>query len=97
MSPEPNVLREDEDWHSWPQGAMQALMEARAQEVSEDLIGTCQSLSIFADEEEIDDPAFARELRFLCFCCEVCDWWSSTDDEAYADICTECAEEGHGL
>lgn len=90
-------MRPDDQWHSWPQGTQQALMEARGREVAEDLIGTCQSIGIYAEEEEIDDPAFSAALDDLCFCCEACEWWCSTDEEAYQGICDGCAEEGHGL
>jgi hypothetical protein len=68
----------------------------RAAEVAEELINTCKSLCDVATEEEIDSKEFCRELDWLCFRCEVCDWWGRADeDQAYDDVCNECAEEGH--
>lgn len=56
-------------------GAERISIMARAQEVADDLHGTCRDLSHFAHEAEMDDMDFCRELDSLIELCESCGWW----------------------
>jgi hypothetical protein len=64
-------------------------MEARAQEVAHDLIGTAKSLHNVASDEEMDSSAFNAELDRLAFCCEQCSWWAG-EEENDEEICDDC-------
>ncbi|AHJ10739.1 hypothetical protein P106B_56 [Rhizobium phage vB_RglS_P106B] len=71
-------------------------------EIAEELRGTCQTLTIVLENNDMDgmdnDAAFCAELDSLVFCCERCDWWheqSEMSDKFEAWICEECASEVH--
>jgi hypothetical protein len=77
---------------------MTTIVSTRAQEVADDLIGTCRSLHEFASQAEADDPNFMSELQLLAFECDCCGWWASTEElnhdegQEFDEMCDECAD-----
>lgn len=73
-------------------------MVARAQEVADDIAGTCDNLEKHATEEERDNALFLAVLDDNVFCCTVCDWWCRVEEmaEDCGDdfICDECFDSG---
>lgn len=71
-------------------------LDARAQQVADDLIGTARSQHDFLSQQEIDDPTLQSKLNDLCFECDCCGWWASTDElnndegQQYGEMCDEC-------
>lgn len=69
-------------------------LDERAHEIADDLIGTAYSQHDFMTQEEIDDPALQAKLTDLCFECDGCGWWASTEelhnDGPSRELCDEC-------
>jgi hypothetical protein len=64
-------------------------------ELAERLIGTA-GVGVIV-EEELDSAEDLAEYDRLCFCCEVCGWYSSTDElnnDGPRDLCDQCNEKG---
>jgi hypothetical protein len=72
------------------------VLAARAQDIADQLIGTCKGLYEVALPEEIDDPDFMSEFGLLAFECDCCGWWASIDglhnENGEGELCDECAE-----
>lgn len=74
-------------------------MRIRAQEIADDLIGTAKSLhDVLRDGESEDDSALMEAAYELCFDCDCCGWWASTEElhnetgQEYDEMCDECFE-----
>lgn len=70
-------------------------MRERAQQVAEELIGTCQSLSeVLEDDFDAltDNKDFTDELDQLVTLCEGCGWWAESDEFDEGAMCAECQE-----
>ena len=67
-----------------------------AEEVSEELLGTCTALTDVVQDGEENDPAFCKELDELIFCCDSCGWWSETGEQDDNGNCESCAESQAG-
>ncbi len=68
------------------------LMQNRAREVSDKLLGSCQDISTLATEEECKDADFCRTLDDNVFECNVCGWWCGVEEDVGENICDGCAE-----
>lgn len=74
-----------------------AALDARAQDIADQLIGTCRSKHDAMTQEEIDDPTLEAALNDLMFECDCCGWWASTEElnndgelAGYDEACDEC-------
>lgn len=71
-------------------------LDARAHGIADDLIGTARSQHDFMTQQEIDDPTLRSKLNDLCFECDCCGWWASTEElnndegQQYDEMCDEC-------
>jgi hypothetical protein len=67
-------------------------MDAKADEVSEQLRGTCQALYEVLPEEE-QSPQLLRLIDELVFECEECGWWNELSEQSELDHtrCRDCA------
>lgn len=70
-------------------------MSDRAQEIAEDLLGTCRDLREAIAPGEEEDLTLMSELDEYALRCSVCAWW---DDPEHMDttgdepICEECCD-----
>lgn len=65
---------------------------ARAEELADDLRGTCRTLRDFLPEEE-ESPELLEELDARVMECVECNWWDDTDDmdtTSGEPVCAEC-------
>lgn len=66
--------------------------EDRAHEIADELIGTCLDGHAAISDEEYDDPVLMSQIDELCFECDGCGWWHSTDDLTDGDLCPDCCK-----
>lgn len=73
----------------------------RAQEIADDLIGTAKSLDdVLREDESQDDSVLMETVYELCFACDCCGWWASTDElhnepgQEYDEMCEQCFDGG---
>lgn len=64
-----------------------------AEEIANELEGTCQSIGDVCEEGEDDDEALMREVDDLVFCCDACGWWFAAGDQDEQGRCEHCAED----
>lgn len=76
-------------------------VDARAHQIADELIGTCKSKHEVMTQEEVDDHDLTAALNDLCFECDCCGWWASTEElnnsgelEGFDEACDECAGNG---
>lgn len=55
-------------------------MSDRAQEIAEELIGTCKDLGDVAEDHELEDWAFLSSLDDYAIRCATCSWWDAPED-----------------
>jgi len=70
---------------------------AIAQEIVEDYVGTCHSLSS-EDYDWLDENGFLEFVDEQIFECEVCGWWWEISDQGDSEkhngmVCTDCVED----
>lgn len=71
-------------------------MTERAQEIAEDLLGTCRDLRDAIEPHEHEDLSLMSELDEYALRCETCSWWFGPEDMITTDgdcICNECFED----
>jgi hypothetical protein len=68
----------------------------RAQEVAEELIGTCKDLRDVVEPHEIYDFEFCASLDDYAMRCETCGWWDDPEDMDTTGDEPECEECGGG-
>lgn len=61
-------------------------VQAKAQELADKLLGSCEGLP----EEVFELEGFAEALDNLAGCCEECGWWVSADELNDSWICGDC-------
>jgi hypothetical protein len=67
-------------------------VNARAQEIAEELLGTCKDMADAANEPgEMDDVALISDVEALVYQCDVCGWWVERDEVDEDGACTDCA------
>jgi len=71
----------------------------RAQQIADELIGTAKSLhDVLHEDESQDDWVLMKAVYALCFECDGCGWWASTDElhndkhsgQSKDEMCEEC-------
>jgi hypothetical protein len=70
------------------------LLEDRAHEVAESILGTCDGLDQHATEEERDSREFSAALDDRVALCECCGWWVEADEVDRDGCCEECSDAG---
>lgn len=71
------------------------LTEDRAQEIADQLIGTCNMLHNIITLEEQEDTDLLTALDDLAVECVRCGWWVEADDAEVIDdehVCNECLD-----
>lgn len=62
-------------------------VQARAQALADELLGTCDGLP----EHVLDDGDLASALDELVLCCECCGWWCESHEIDDRGNCEDCA------
>lgn len=74
--------------------ALRAKMTQRAEEVADEIKGTCKSLHDVASDEERDNDDFCAKLDELVAECPGCEWWVEADEPCSENYCTDCHKAG---
>lgn len=82
----------------WMGGIVMTDLAKRAEQVADELRGTCKHLNDVATDEELDSQEFCLELDDRVFLCECCEWWfelselseSSIENETHKLVCDQC-------
>lgn len=64
-----------------------------AEELADELIGTCNPNNIIPGEALGDDPEALAAFDELAFECESCGWWCATEEQNDGGVCDDCADE----
>lgn len=74
---------------------MTTIPDRRVQEVANQLMGTCNSLSVYLDDGD-NELDFVDALLSHVFLCDGCQWWCSVDELHnidYDELCDDCNTE----
>lgn len=63
--------------------------QARAHELADQLMGTCDSLP----DEVLDDADLCGHIDELVMCCDTCSWWVEPHEIDDDGNCEDCATE----
>lgn len=76
---------------------MKPISKERAQEIVDELNGTCKSIAeCLEDGEDDSDPVLTAKIDDQIFCCSRCDWWceqGEAHEGSDGDVCDDCEEE----
>lgn len=67
-------------------------MSDRAQEVAEELIGTCKDLADVLGSHEFEDLELMSTLDEYAMCCATCGWWDAPEEMDTTGDEPECAD-----
>lgn len=70
-------------------------MSERAEEIAEELIGTCKDLHDVVQDHEFENWELMAALDEYAMQCTTCGWWDATEDmDTTGDEpeCSECSE-----
>lgn len=72
----------------------EVLRAARAQEIADELIGSCRDLRVVLEPGEIDDMPLITMVEDHVYECEDCGWWTAAE-EIQDGMCEDCITNDH--
>lgn len=67
------------------------LIDSRANELADELIGTMDDLGEHLEPFEVDDIKLMNALDAITIQCDCCGWWVGSDEVDGDQFCDDCA------
>lgn len=67
-------------------------MSERANELADELMGTCKTLEEVMTDQELEDDDLIAEIEDQTQRCETCAWWVEATEVDEEGNCTDCIE-----